>query len=273
MRSRLSAALLSCTALLACAAPAGAVIGGEQVAPEAVPWFASGSCGGTLVAPDRLLTAGHCVRGNTLADLGGWTVGGVTRNAVQFALHPNWRERNGDNILDDVGLIQLDQPVTTVAPATLGSSVPTQGTILGRGRSTAPESGRQEPFDGKLRQATLRTMSDSRCAKALRHDNGNGGERFDAKRMLCAIDTDGQAPLSSGCNGDSGGPLYAGTPAAPVLLGVVSYGGERCGADHLPSVFAEVSHYRSFITDPIRCGRRRRCRPPPSRARRRWGRS
>src|SRR3954464_1666205 len=52
-------ALAACAALLACAAPAGAVVGGEPVAPETVPWFASGKCGGTLVAPDRILTAGH----------------------------------------------------------------------------------------------------------------------------------------------------------------------------------------------------------------------
>jgi hypothetical protein len=67
--------------------------------------------------------------------------------------------------------------------------------------------------------------------------------------MLCAIDVDGLAPLSSGCNGDSGGPLYAGTPQAPVLLGVVSWGGSRCGADHLPSVFADAARYRAFIAD------------------------
>jgi Trypsin len=60
---------------------------------------------------------------------------------------------------------------------------------------------------------------------------------------------DGRAPLSSGCNGDSGGPLYAGTAAAPVLLGIVSWGGSKCGADHLPSVFAQISRYRAFITD------------------------
>ena len=97
-------------------------------------------------------------------------------------------------------------------------------------------------------------MSDRACAKAFRHARGNAGERFDGSRMICAIDPDGRAPLSSGCNGDSGGPLMAGTYDAPRVLGVVSYGGNGCGADHLPSVFAEVERYRSFILSP---------RPPP----------
>jgi Trypsin len=93
-------------------------------------------------------------------------------------------------------------------------------------------------------------MGDKQCAAVWKHRRGNGGERFDPARMLCAIDVDGLEPLSSGCNGDSGGPLYAGTAAAPVLLGLVSWGGTRCGADHTPSVFAEVARYRDFITDP-----------------------
>ena len=76
---------------------------------------------------------------------------------------------------------------------------------------------------------------------------GNDGERFDATRMVCAGDVDGRAPLSSGCNGDSGGPLYA---EGPVLLGIVSWGSEKCGADGTPSVFAQVDRYASFITDP-----------------------
>ena len=109
---------------------------------ETVPWFASGECGGMLVAPDRILTAAHCVKGNNLAGIAGWAVGGVTRNGTQFALHPNWRETNGENLLDDVALIQLDQPVSTVAPVALGGAAPPRGWILGRGRSTAPAPAR-----------------------------------------------------------------------------------------------------------------------------------
>jgi hypothetical protein len=68
--------------------------------------------------------------------------------------------------------------------------------------------------------------------------------------MRCAVDVDGLPPLSSGCNGDSGGPLYAGPPSRPVLVGVTSWGGLRCGADGLPSVFADVVRARRFVTDP-----------------------
>ena len=42
---------------------------------------------------------------------------------------------------------------------------------------------------------------------------------------------------------------YTGTATAPVVLGLVSWGGSRCGADHLPSVFADAARYRSFLLD------------------------
>ena len=83
-------------------------------------------------------------------------------------------------------------------------------------------------------------MSDRECKRTWGKALGNDGEHFKDSTMLCAIDPDGRAPLSSGCNGDSGAPLYTGPNTAPRILGVVSYGGLKCGADHLPSVFAEV---------------------------------
>jgi hypothetical protein len=134
-------------------------------------------------------------------------VGGVVHDTIGFAMHPGWRRANGPhNVLDDVAIVQLAQPVIDVAPVPLGGAPGEEARILGTGR-------------------------------------------FNTARMLWAVDVDGLAPLSSGCNGDSGGPLYSGTPQAPVLLGVVSWGGSRCGADRLPSVFAEVARYRDFIAD------------------------
>src|SRR5690349_15497247 len=119
----------------AAAAPAQAVVGGKRVSARAVPWFASLSgCGGTLVAPDRVVTAGHCVRGAKVEDLAKIRVGGVVRTGVRFAMHPDWERRNGAGPLDDVAIIQLDQPVPNIAPVPLGDEAPRM-TVLGRGAS------------------------------------------------------------------------------------------------------------------------------------------
>ena len=90
------ACLLTVLVALAAAAPSGAVVGGEPVAPESVPWFAEvGGCGGMLVAPDRVLTAGHCVEGVPLGSVAGVLVGTKQRHGTRFAMHPGWRRANG----------------------------------------------------------------------------------------------------------------------------------------------------------------------------------
>jgi secreted trypsin-like serine protease len=171
------------------------------------------------VAPDRVLTAGDCVMHRSLSTTSGLSavvVGGVVRDATGFAMHPAWRHANGPrNVLDDVAMVRLAEPVTDIAPVTLGATPASEARIVGSGRSTVPGSGAGESltFGGGLRSAVLRPITDRACARAFRHHPGNAGERFDAARMLCATDVDGLAPLSSGCNGDIGGPLYAGTPA------------------------------------------------------------
>jgi len=210
-------------AVLAClvaAAPAGAVVGGQPVAPETVPWFATiTGCGGVLVAPDRVATAGHCIAHRSMKELEYVDVGGTLHRTARAAIHPGWRHENGDNLLDDVAIIQLDSPAAGIAPVTLGGAGVPQAAILGRGRSTAPGSGAKETFDLELRGATLRLMTDASCARAWSHHKGNGGESFDAARMVCAIDADGLAPLSSGCNGDSGGsPTWAPLTAQPAKV-------------------------------------------------------
>ena len=231
------------------AAPAQAVVGGEKITVSDVPWFAMvGGCGGTVVAPDRVVTAAHCVKH---VDISALTAGGQVRPVTGVATYSS--RRNGRNQLDDIALVRLATPLDGVTPATLGGPRTGTARIIGTGFAFAPGTGHSEIEilkGGGLRQATLRLISDASCGRAFRGYVPAWRERFNAPRMVCAIDPDGRQPLSSGCGGDSGGPLVAGPNTAPVLLGVVSWGGDRCGADHLPSVFADVARYRAFITDP-----------------------
>ena len=216
-----------------------------------VPWFVFvGPCGGTLVAPDRLLTAAHCVQGRSAAELGQTEVNGELRTITQCRHAPRLAspQRRATSSTTSRSS-QLTAPVTSVAPVTLGD-----GTRAGARSSApaghsprAPATARPRCSSGGLRQATLRQLSDAACAKAFRHNRPGRASASTPHACAARIDVDGREPLSSGCFGDSGGPLRRHATRARAL-GVVSWGGDRCGADHSPSVFADVARYRAFIT-------------------------
>src|SRR5690349_3872102 len=153
--------LLACCASLVVAAPANAtpsgrpadpvratttVVGGEPIAFSDAPWFAMvASCGGTLVAPDRVLTAAHCFNGQSAADVEALSVAGRTVGVANIALAPGFEHRNGSgNYLNDAAIVQLAQPVTDVAPVALGGTDAAEARIIGTGRQYAPGTGHSE---------------------------------------------------------------------------------------------------------------------------------
>jgi secreted trypsin-like serine protease len=250
---RIALSLAALTTLLA--APAGAVVGGKTLDPKFAPWFVgTGLCGGTLIAPDRIATAAHCFDPIDMADLDRLVIGGQVRRGTRVALPAGWETQRAGFAVDDIAIVQLDRPVTTVTPAALvaeGAKLPGRVRIVGRGQVKAPAPGRKATSGiYHLRHATLKTLTDADCARRWKRSKTIYTKRFDGPTALCAIDADGAAPLDSVCAGDSGGPMVTGTPARPVLLGVISWTGPRCGADRLPTVVAEVDRYRAFLTDP-----------------------
>ena len=100
-------------------------------------WFQGGGfCSGTLIAPDVVLTAGHCVAdpvegfytgaGKRVAAVGEDPASGMTRHAVAAQLaHPSYSPLGGcPNQTFDVGLIRLEKPLTTVKPLPRASAAP-----------------------------------------------------------------------------------------------------------------------------------------------------
>lgn len=203
--NRLTACLLGLPALLWFALPAHAIVGGSPAAADMarhVVMIVSdrGSfCSASVIAPDLLLTAGHCVRKGAnyrlLTYQGGKPVlsplGGV-------AIHPQFDPGAYDtrHFTIDLALVKLDAPLAGYAPLPLAAEAGIEGApyrVAGFGL-TAKNAGKS---GGTLREITLAGAPPiSKVQLRLRDASGAGGA----------------------CQGDSGGPVLR----AGVLVGVLA---------------------------------------------------
>ena len=238
----------------------GSVVGGTSVRAGAYPWMValSRGCGATLVAPDRVLTAAHCVEELRIAELrvyvgarrrtrGTLRYDGQLVPATDVASHPGYRGVARGGPRSDAAVIRLARPVTDVPLARLagpGDAGLVDGgdlvSVVGWGVTRAAL--RNAPLAVGLRKGELRLLSQRTCSRIY----GDGGG-YRRSSMVCARSRQpNRRPNTSPCIGDSGGPLVA---PADVQVGIVSYG-ISCGALHEPTVFTRVASVRPFIDDP-----------------------
>lgn len=73
-----------------------------------------------------------------------------------------------------------------------------------------------------------------------------------AGSQICAGGVKGK----DSCQGDSGGPLmYRDIQTYQenwICIGVVSYGLEKCGIEHIPGVYTRVTEYISWILENVK---------------------
>jgi len=248
-------AILAALACLAAAAPASAVTGGLPASrdyPFMAALYDDGTwiCGSSLVAPDTILTAAHCVVDQKTASKISFEIGGYQqgdprnehRTATSITVHPQY---DPDTSRYDVAIAKLDSPSSNTP---VGIAGPLQATLWDGG-SPARVIGYGMPTDptGLLFEADIPMVADGNpddlfgsvdpttCA------GGNLLTAEDLQTMVCAGELYG---VKDSCYGDSGGPLLvpaAGDFSGTLLqVGVVSWG-YACGTPTKYGVYARIA--------------------------------
>lgn len=240
------------------------IVGGHTAPPNSAPWIVSLQmyagrpkrlyhvCGGSILSPEWILTAGHCMYGMDIQtfevvagtqNLAANETSTQQRREIQKAVvYPKYK---GGVAPYDIALIRLTQPFE-LTTAVEEIQLPSDANLVPRGWATLYGWGSMSRTSTPQLPALLQTMtvpiiSSTMCNEVF---GAHQHQLISNELTVCTGPIEG---VPSACNGDSGSALSQGRS----VIGVVSWGRSPCGSMYSASVYTRVSTYNDWLRETM----------------------